>query len=269
MGVTKSKNKIEKDKKYNHQFIDNHYQTYDELQQALKDEGLESSQLIVGIDFTKSNLWQGTGVFEYDNLHTISNIINPYQQVLSIMCQSLSTFDDDQMIDAYGFGDKNTSNKSVFPLQIPYVNGNYMEYRCSRLDGVLENYKKVVSQVELSGPTSFVPLIRTAIDHVHSRKSYHILIIITDGCVNDVSETTKAIVDASNYPLSIICIGVGKGPWDEMIKMDDHIPNRKFDNFQFVDYHKLMKKCENEVVEFAKNALMEIPIQYNYIKRYL
>ena len=54
-------------------------------------------------------------------------------------------------------------------------------------------------------------MINKAVEIVCSgiRKEYHILVIITDGQVTetDQDETARSIVNASNYPLSIIVIG--------------------------------------------------------------
>jgi hypothetical protein len=220
------------------------FKTYAELQEGLRQAGLESSNLIVGIDFTKSNEWSGAKTFQGENLHRIrEGRLNPYQQVIKIVGETLSVFDDDQLIPAFGFGDATTGDRAVFPFFVDHV--------CHGFHEVLARYNEVAPHVVLSGPTSFAPLIYEAIRIVKEAKSvcitynftriarltrvgvlfqYHILVIIADGQVTNEKETTDAIVEASKYPLSIIMVGVGDGPWDTMENYDDGLPQRKFDN---------------------------------------
>ena len=81
--------------------------------------GLESSGLIIGIDFTASNEWKGRNSFSHNCLHRLvgSKVTNPYQKVISVLGQTLSPFDDDNKIPAYGFGDRETKDHSVFPFR--------------------------------------------------------------------------------------------------------------------------------------------------------
>ncbi|PPS09286.1 hypothetical protein GOBAR_AA11364 [Gossypium barbadense] len=295
--------------------IDDNYNSLEQVTDALARAGLESSNLIVGIDFTKSNEWTGARSFHRRSLHHIGDEQNPYEQAISIIGKTLSSFDEDNLIPCFGFGDASTHDQEVFSF---YPDETF----CNGFEEVLRRYRELVPNLKLAGPTSFAPIIEMAITIVEqSGGQYHVLLIIADGQyrmttalgkfvfhpVNPVSycktppvtrsvdtergqlspqekKTVEAIVKASEYPLSIILVGVGDGPWDMMREFDDNIPARAFDNFQasvahrcftflyllleagkFVNFTEIMSKNmdrSRKEAEFALSALMEIPSQY-------
>ena len=81
------------------------------------------------------------------------------------------------------------------------------------VEGILRAYVDCLPNVALSGPTLLAPLIKTASEKAamtgcrQDNQKYHILLILTDGVINDEEQTIAAIVDASYTPLSIIIIG--------------------------------------------------------------
>ncbi|XP_030518656.2 E3 ubiquitin-protein ligase RGLG2-like [Rhodamnia argentea] len=251
--------------------INDDYTSLEQVTDALARAGLESSNLIVGIDFTKSNEWTGARSFNRRSLHHIGDGHNPYEQAIAIIGKTLSSFDEDNLIPCFGFGDASTHDQEVFSF--------YPDERfCNGFEEVLTRYRELVPQLRLAGPTSFAPIIEMAITIVEqSGGQYHVLVIIADGQVTRSVDTSRgqlspqetstvdAIVKASDYPLSIILVGVGDGPWDMMKEFDDNIPARAFDNFQFVNFTEIMSKNmdrSRKEAEFALAALMEIPSQY-------
>lgn len=42
------------------------------------------------------------------------------------------------------------------------------------------------------------------------------LLILTDGCIMDMADTTRAIVEASHLPFSILIVGVGEADFAAM-----------------------------------------------------
>ncbi|XVE67819.1 hypothetical protein DITRI_Ditri09bG0019000 [Diplodiscus trichospermus] len=257
------------DKKYSR--IADNYNSLDQVTEALVNAGLESSNLIVGIDFTKSNEWTGKRSFNRKSLHHIGDGLNPYEQAISIIGKTLAVFDEDNLIPCFGFGDASTHDQDVFSF--------YPDERfCNGFEEVLSRYREIVPHLRLAGPTSFAPMIEMAMTIVEqSGGQYHVLLIIADGQVTrsvdtqhgqlspQEQKTVDAIVQASKLPLSIILVGVGDGPWDMMKEFDDNIPARAFDNFQFVNFTEIMSKNTSpsrKETEFALASLMEIPQQY-------
>ncbi|KAJ6899981.1 hypothetical protein NC652_026200 [Populus alba x Populus x berolinensis] len=302
----KGGSKLEKKQsiKQKYSFIPDNFSSLEQVTTALRENGLESSNLIVGIDFTKSNEWTGKVSFNNRSLHAIGDTPNPYEKAISIIGKTMAPFDEDNLIPCFGFGD---GRFSPWKLNSNNVDSSFAPYDssveliflfiytatthdqevfsfhsdhspCNGFEEVLACYKKIVPNLRLSGPTSYGPVIEAAIDIVEKSKGqYHVLLIIADGQVTrsvdtddgemspQEEQTIKAIVDASSYPLSIILVGVGDGPWEDMKRFDDKIPAREFDNFQFVNFTAIMSKnatISEKETAFALAALMEIPLQY-------
>lgn len=222
--------------------IPDRFETIEEVKKALRQEGLEACQLIVGVDFTKSNTWTGETSFGGRSLHSIEGPPNPYLVALSLITRTLQDFDDDNLIPCYGFGDNFSRGNSVFsfyPGDSP----------AKGLDSLL---------------------LRQAMRHVYQNQmQFHVLLILADGQISSgcMQETMDAIVKATHFPLSIIMIGVGDGPWQAMQYFDDSLPTREWDNFQFVEFNKIMNNPsllneQRREASFALNALMELPDQY-------
>ncbi|KAJ8765350.1 hypothetical protein K2173_012047 [Erythroxylum novogranatense] len=283
--------------KHHPKFIADNFGSLDEVISALREAGLESSNLILGIDFTKSNEWTGKYSFHRKSLHAIGSTPNPYEQAISVIGRTLSPFDEDNLIPCFGFGDVSSHEKYVFSF--------YPDHRpCRGFEEALARYREIVPYLKLAGPTSFAPIIDAAVDIVDkSNGQYHVLVIIADGQVTrspltppgsdsqQELQTVNSIVAAryrkptpisiypcplaatlihvnlmnSHYPLSIVLVGVGDGPWDAMQQFDDSFPQRAFDNFQFVNFTKIMSEnneASKKETSFALAALMEIPLQY-------
>ncbi|KAK3610107.1 hypothetical protein CHS0354_032203 [Potamilus streckersoni] len=239
--------------------IRDNFKTLKDVAKAMKTAGVNDCGLIFGIDYTVSNRIQGQKTFGGRSLHDTSGPqMNPYQQAIYILGETLEELDDDGKIPAFGFGDSKTRDKSIFPLK--------SEGMCEGFNEVLDIYTQITPGVQLSGPTNFVPLIEEAVKIVKETKKYHILVILADGQVTNEKINQDAIVEASKWPLSIVLIGVGDGPWDSMKDFDDGLPNRIFDNFQFVNFHETVTGAENANTALALRALMEIPEQYRIVK---
>ena len=95
--------------------------------------------------------------------------------------------------------------------------------------------------------------------------NYHIIMILTDGMIDDMAETKDSLVAASFLPISVIIIGIGNGDFSKMNVLDaDVVPlfdstGRKADRdlVQFVPYNEFKGNPQ----KLAEQVLEEIPRQ--------
>lgn len=109
--------------------------------------------------------------------------------------------------------------------------------------------------------TEFYNYVRST----QGRNIYNILLLLTDGIINDMPQTRKTIVDLSSLPCSIIIVGVGSADFTQMEELDG-------DGGVLRDQSG--RPCERDIVQFVKfnecvvrgnlaeEVLKEIPTQF-------
>jgi hypothetical protein len=133
---------------------------------------------------------------------------------------------------------------------------------------VLQSYRSCLKSITLNGPSRFSPLIQKVIEDIKLEENnlkYHILLIVTNGVINDLQATIDILVEGSFLPLSVVIVGVGYGNFNDMITLDgDNIPltnsqkmKRLRDLVQFVPFNKY----RNNEKELRDQVLEEIPRQ--------
>lgn len=190
---------------------------------------------------------------------------------MSVAGEQLEAFDDDGYIPTVIFGHGRRQGDSYIKEISTSADG------CYKINDVLGAYEGAVRTHGLSGGTLFAPLVEWGISKVRKSMEYHILIIIGDGCIEDLAETKQALVKAAGYPLSVVFVGVGDGSdpkdakdkWKIMRDLDDK-PDGAIDNWQSVYMTNLRPQLEQSAdpgLDLAVWILMEIPDQYQYFKK--
>lgn len=218
-------------------------------------------ELIVGVDLTRSN----GNINEKTSLHYIYGTEpTVYERAIRGCVNVLYHYDNDKKIPLLGFGcipNGMTLVEHSFPLTFQFDNPFV-----SNIEELISVYRSALTKVNLYGPTVLSPLINNAIKASMSsgKNKYLILLILTDGMIDDIAETTDAIIEASYLPISIVIVGIGKNDFSNMVILDgDDLPLRnqykivQRDIVQFVEFNKF----ENNPKKLAEEVFYEIPRQ--------
>lgn len=219
--------------------------------------------VMVAVDYTGSN----GNPSSRTSLHYQGSGLSPYANAISRVLGVLGPYDRNQRIPVYGFGGK-VLGKGVshcFALNFDESNPE-----CKGAQGVLDAYHQSFKRVLLSGPTYFSEILQMAyVRGLNSRfdatrQQYTILVILTDGVIDDMRQSIAHIVNMSDLPISIIIVGVGDADFTNMNRLDgdDEVlesNGKKCDRdiVQFVP----MRAYQNDMMGLTDATLAEIPAQ--------
>ena len=237
--------------------------------------------LDIAIDYTASNNENPI------SLHNISQRSqNDYEKAIYSCGSILAFYDYDKLFPVYGFGGipqgpGNPSNLVSHCFNINFQNDPNLK----GIDNILATYRQSLGKVTLAGPTFFTPVIDKVIGEIkydlennQEENHYYVLLILTDGVINDMQQTCDKIVEASYLPLSIIIVGIGNADFSLMDILDgDKYPLknsrgelRKRDIVQFVKFEDF--KVNNAIdsgTDLTEEVLKEIPTQVEeYYEKY-
>ncbi|KAM3140071.1 hypothetical protein pb186bvf_007871 [Paramecium bursaria] len=229
--------------------------------------GREKLNLIIGIDFTGSN----GNPEQQQSLHYLNDQkLNQYQQTIKAFGDIVLCYTDEN-VEMFGFGGipkGKDKAKFCFPL-----NDNE-KHPLKNIKDVMQVYDNSIKQVKQSGPTYVSEILKHAKEqskliqkskHYAIYQQYFILLIITDGIINDMAETRQLLLDCQQLPISIIFVGVGDEDFSEMKKifqMPDVTRNDYRQIYQFESF-----KDYNDSVLLTQAVLQKIPEQYLQYKK--
>ena len=219
--------------------------------------------LDIGIDFTGSN----GPPEDPDSLHYCGNNDkkNPYERAILSCASIVANYDYDNLFPVYGFGAIIKGQKKAnMCFSINFKDNPNIK----SVENIMKEYHNCLNKIYFSGPTCFAPIINEIITLIKKDNyifDYQILMILTDGMIDDLDDTIDKLVEGSFYPLSVIIIGIGDADFSKMEKLDgDEIPlisrngiKRQRDLVQFVPF----KKYEGDEAKLIEEVLEEIPRQ--------
>eukprot|EP01062_Namystynia_karyoxenos_P018633 TRINITY_DN16952_c1_g1_i2.p1 TRINITY_DN16952_c1_g1~~TRINITY_DN16952_c1_g1_i2.p1 ORF type:complete len:971 (+),score=243.85 TRINITY_DN16952_c1_g1_i2:44-2956(+) len=175
---------------------------------------------------------------------------------------------------------------SYFPLSL-----RRRERKILGADRIVDTYISCLDKVTMREPTHLAPLLRDTLirahrSRVHAEKTrsfpaFHLLVVFTDGELDDMTECEDILVEASREPMSVILVGIGKGdrdkaktekPFAKMHRLQQELrsvvtgrhavrPSAHFVSWE--RYKTRGKKAATETnSEFARAFFSELPSQF-------
>ncbi|KAL9183175.1 hypothetical protein ACHAXT_004962 [Thalassiosira profunda] len=214
--------------------------------------GMLDIDLCVAIDFTSSN---GDPRIPGTQHYSRDGMMNDYEEAILALGTTIEKYSSSKEYPVWGFGAKyGGAVRHIFQCgHGPTATGT---------EGVLDAYRTVFeTDLIMSGPTTVTSCLRAAA--ARSKKFYNasssstiqqycVLLILTDGIVNDLQSTEELVQSYRDLqlPLSVVVVGIGRADFSEFHQLHDLLGG-----FSFVEF----REHQFDPDALSRKALMNVP----------
>ena len=223
------------------------------------------------IDFSESS---GT------NTHHVVKNESIFEYLMKSFLDVLKPYNEDQFFHIYGYGFKlkEPKKKEYDPYMFPLT--QKMDFPSVSIKEISKSYNEFLKAINFDKAKTNIDLIINKFNGIikedienYDFREYNVLLIFANNDITDEKEFVKNIIFTSTLPISLIVVGLGKGPYTKIENIEQNFLNLVDDEgnkperkcIKFVSFNKLQKNVQNTV----KNSLFNIPeemIEYLGIK---
>ena len=215
----------------------------------------------LAIDFSETS---GT------NTHHLVKDETTFENLMNNFINLLEPYNEDEYFYIYGYGFqlKNDSKEvqNMFPItqdidRPSVAKKNINSTYCRFLEDI--KFSKIKTNLDLI-IKQFNEKIKEDIDDYDIRE-YNVLLLFANNDINNEKEFYNEIILSSDLPISLVIIGLGKGPFTKLENVEKNFWNitdnsgnkAKRKNIKFISFNNLGKNYQRTV----KNSLVDIPDQ--------
>ena len=204
------------------------------------------------------------------NTHHLVKDETTFDILMNNFINLLAPYNEDEFFYIYGYGfqfkDNSKEVKNMFPISqesdrpsVPKKNIKSAYYKFLeniKFNNIKTNLDLIIKQLNEK--------IKEDIDDYEVRE-YNVLLLFANNDITNEKEFYNEIILSSDLPISVVVIGLGKGPFTKLenaennfMKLTDKNGNKaKRNNFKFISF----KKQGNNYQKTVKNSLIDIPDQ--------
>ena len=239
------------------------------------------------LDYLERDLHLSTTIFidfsevgENNYHHIMDDNETIFEKLMKNFIDILAPYNEEPFFPIYGFGFKEKEKfKAVYePYMFPI--NKKIEAPSINISDIKKIYNAFINAIDFGKQKTDIDLIVKKFNGIvkadiddYDINEYNILLIFTNSDISNEKEFVNDLIISSSLPISLVIVGLGKGPFTKLENVDEQFLNLKDDEgnkpqrscFKFVSFNKYSKNFQST----AKKSLFDIPeemVEYLGIK---